>query len=735
MVRMRLLNIVAWGKLLVFTLFLTGCGNEFAARSAQVTNATEGNIAKLTARIMEDYQYSRHPLDDEMAGKFLNRYIEALDDQHLNFLQSDLDEFAGYRSSLDKLTKAGNTTPAQVIFSRFTHRLEQHVAYVTELLKTEQFDFTGHDRYQAEREKAAWPKDLNEARELWREQLRYQYLQEQLSNKKPEEIVDTLQKRYNSVLRSAKDLGPEGVLQIYLTALTNAYDPHSDYLGRASFEELNIAMKLSLVGIGAELSTEDGYPTIRRILPGPAARTHQLQAGDRVVAVAQEGKEPVDVVGMPLTKVVELIRGPQGTRVRLTVSPKNAADPSVRKSVTLTREEIKLEDQEAKAKLVEVPNAQGGIARVGVINLPSFYEDMDAKGRADHKSTTADVAKLLKKLEQEQVSGVILDLRENGGGSLEEAIGLTGLFIKRGPVVQARDAKGKVTVYADKNSSVLYDGPLVVLTSRMSASASEIVAGALQDYGRALIVGDTSTFGKGTVQSVIELDPVMRQLNLSHAYNAGALTVTIQKFYRPGGGSTQLKGVIPDVVLPSLSNVAELGESSLYNPLPWDQIRPLKFEKQNRVEPFVAELRRRSAQRMATEKEFAYLRQDIERVKKTLNEKSISLNEAERRQEKQELAASMDARKQDLQARNEDHHKTFEITLSNAGRPGLPPPMATTNSLAASNSRRGNSQTNISDLFADGENLGGDITLNETEHILTDWISLSAHEPVLSTQR
>ena len=320
---------------------------------------------------------------------------------------------------------------------------------------------------------------------------------------------------------------------------------------------------------------------------------------------------------------------------------------------------------------------------MGVIDLPSFYEDMEALGFSDHKSSTSDVAKLLEKLKRERIRGLILDLRQNGGGSLDEAIRLTGLFIDRGPVVQVKNASGKVKTYASKTPKARYDGPLIVLTSRASASASEILAGALQDYGRALIVGDNSTFGKGTVQSVLELGPLMRQMGLRRSGNAGAWTLTIQKFYRPGGSSTQLRGVVPDLPLPSLENFAEFGEEFLFNPLPWDTIEAAKFKPLNLAQPRLAELRARSARRIATDKDFTYLKADIERFRQRQAKKSVSLNEAERRREQKELAAQLEARKQERLARQDPEQTAYAITLANAARPGLPPPMPKTNTLAA----------------------------------------------------
>ena len=486
-----------------------------------------------------------------------------------------------------------------------------------------------------------------------------------------EEIVRKLARRYQRTLRNLKQFEADEVLQLWLDAMGHAYDPHTDYLGKRDLEGFAMQMNLRLFGIGATLQSEDGYTVIREIRPGtPAEKSKQIKVGDKVVAVAQGPGEFVDVIDEKLSKVVEQIRGAKGTEVRLLTIP-SGADSSVRKVVSIVRDEIKLEDQEAKSKLVEFTNADGKPSRVGVIDLPSFYANFPVAGvRGSGKTTTGDVAKLLKKLTTEGAEGIILDLRRNGGGSLPEAINLAGLFIKSGPVVQIRNFDGTVEVDEDTDDSVAYDGPLLVLTSRFSASASEIVAAALQDYGRAVVVGDATTHGKGTVQTVQELAPYLRGVE-----NAGALKVTIRKFYRASGGSTQLKGVTPDLTLPSINDYAEVGEGSLDNALIWDTIPGAKFDKLNRVQPWLPELAKRSSERIAADRDFAYVNEDIARFRKALADKSVSLNEARRRTEKAADKARVAARKKELAERHEVKPKTWEITLKLADKPGLPPAM------------------------------------------------------------
>lgn len=721
---------------------------DVAARTNKVLvpASSDPNIARMVARILVQNHYLQQPLDNSVAGKFLDRYLEVLDNLHLHFLQEDLDEFKPYRTTLDELIyKEGDTEPARKIFSRFLQRMDQRVKFVAELLETERFEFTGDDRYNLNRKEAPRPKDLAEAKQLWRQHLRYEVLQEKLAKEKPEEIAKKIARRYARILRMYQDLDHADIFEIYLSALTHVYDPHSDYMGKSSLESFSINMSLSLYGIGALLQSEDGYCKIKELVAGgPAAQSKKLKPNDRIIAVAQGDTEPVDVVDTPLKKVVEMIRGPKGTVVRLTVIPADAPDPSTRDVITLVRDEIKLEDQEAKAKIIELPTEQEKNLRLGVIDLPSFYASFEKKGDADAKSTTVDVTKLLRKLKREKVDGIVLDLRRNGGGSLEEAINLTGLFIKEGPIVQVKDYNSKVAVDSDSDPSVLYDGPLVVLTSRFSASASEILAGALQDYGRALVVGDSSTHGKGTVQSLIKLDTFVPRSASRQIENPGAIKLTIRKFYRASGASTQLKGVTPDLVLPSPNNYAEVGEAALENPLPWDTIRSARYEKLNLIEPLLPELRRRSQGRIEADQDFVYLREDIEQYRKLLADKTVSLNEEQRLKEKQETEAKQKARRAELKSRPESDEKVYEITLKQAELPGLPPPMSKTNQLASASSPHGSgspivvSATSDSDDSpsaaakpdededADGDSKvpAVDATLKETKRILVDLISL-----------
>jgi carboxyl-terminal processing protease len=716
-----------------------------AATRLAAPQATEADITRLTATILARSQFAHHPLDSELAGKFLDGYLDALDGRRSLFLQSDADEFAKYRGTLAQATREGNTTVARVIWSRYLERLRQRTTYLTQALQTSKWEFTGNDSYFFDRENAPRPRDIAAAREDWREQLRAEYLDEKLRDVAADVIVSTLTRRYAQQLKMMEALGSDEVLEVYLNALAHVYDPHSDYLGHEQMESLSIAMKLSLFGIGAALESKDGYCTIAEILPGgPAARGGELQPGDRIIAVAQGGKDPVDIVNMPLSRAVELIRGKKGTGVTLTIIPALADGSGSPKTISLVRDEIQLQDQQAKGKILDLPRSDGPPLRLGVIDLPSFYADTGGQPGAARRSVTADVARLVTKLKAEGIRGLILDLRRNGGGSLDEAISLTGLFITQGPVVQTRGPEGDVDVDADTDASQLYEGPLVVLTSRFSASASEILAGALADYGRAVLVGDSSTFGKGTVQSVLPLARIMDQNGIAYKEDPGALKITIRKFYRPSGASTQMRGVPSDIVLPSGTDFSAVSESAMKNPLPWDTVPPVPYTKEDRVTPYLDSLRQRSSRRVATERDFAYQAEDIARLQKSVATKTVSLNEAERRQELARAKARESERQRERAARQAARPTTYEITLANAGAKGLPAPAAPPTAAPAGAAPpgaappgaappgAGDAKRAPSGVVAPGPAESGsngsptaeDVLLNETVQILADYVGL-----------
>jgi carboxyl-terminal processing protease len=485
-----------------------------------------------------------------------------------------------------------------------------------------------------------------------------------LKLRSPEETVT---RRYDQALRNVREMSAEDVTSTFLKALAQSYDPHSEYMSPSEMENFQISMKLSLVGIGAVLRSEDGYTKIMEVVPGgPADRDGRLKVGDRILSVGQGNNEFEDVVDMKLDKVVEKIRGAKDSIVRLQVIPNDADDPSKRSIIEITRDEVKLKDQEAKAELLDVTDSEGKVTRVGWITLPSFYANMSGNG--EPKSTTVDVEALLSRLKKENMEGLVIDLRRDGGGSLEEAINLTGLFIPQGPVVQAKDPSGKITVNNDKNPEVSYSGPMVVLMNRLSASASEIFAAALQDYGRALVVGDERSFGKGTVQTIVDLDKSMSLpfFNVKKQ-NAGALKLTIQKFYRILGGSTQIKGVESDIVLPSRTDSAEIGEAALKHPLDYDEVAPVILAAKDKAAPsslFLEELRQRSLKRIQSDPEFIYVNEDMQRIRERITKNSISTNEGIRRKELADEKTRKESRKEERVARGSMvNAKVWQLTL------------------------------------------------------------------------
>jgi carboxyl-terminal processing protease len=657
----------------------------------------------------------------------LDGYLDALDASHSLFSEADVAHFAPYRSTLaDATLVRGDTSAAQAIFKVYLERLGERTRYATHFLATSRFDFTGHETLSLDRRHAPRPKDRAAAEPLWRTQVRAAYLEQKLAGTPPDRIVSSLQHRYEQELAMMQGLRPSEVLEIYLNALAHVYDPHSDYLGHEQMQSLSIAMNLSLAGIGATLGNVDGYCTVRELVAGgPAARSGVLERGDRIVTVAQPGKDPVPITDIPLSRAVDLIRGPKGTTVTLGVVPAGAAPGSAPRTVSIVRDQVALEDQQAKAYLVDAPDARSGTQRLGVIELPSFYTGETA-GSGPRHGASADVAVLLEKLRAEHVRGVVLDLRENGGGSLEEAIRLTGLFLRDGPVVQTRGPDGAVEVDRDPDPHVAYDGPLVLLTSRFSASASEILAGALADYGRAVVVGDSSTFGKGTVQTILPLASVMDQNGLAHTYDPGALKVTISKFYRPSGVSTQLRGVASDIVLPSTTDVSDVSEASLDDPLPADSIPAATYEHLNRVTPYLARLRAASLERTGSEATFLELTKAITLLKQNLETKSVSLNEAERRQdlvESKQRTEEWERLTRELAARRPP---TYELTVENARHPGLPRPLSLpapdANANASSNAAEWHERSPEQKPLSLGS--GGDVILDEAEHVLADYIHL-----------
>ena len=619
-------------------------------------------------RLLEEGHYTHQQLNDEMSRKILQSYLELLDFSHLFFTQKDIDALnAKYGTSLDDDVLLGNLKPAYDIYSVYARRVDERVAKIKELLK-QPMEFKSDQTIELSRQKAPWPKDEAEADQIWKGRIENELLQEKLSDHPIEPGPQLVTRRYDRLARNVHEEDSDEQVKLFLDAVAQTYDPHSEYLSKADLKNFSINMGLSLVGIGAMLRSEDGYAKIESLVPGgPAQVDGRLKVGDRITAVAQGPAEFVDVRDMRLDKVVEMIRGKKGTHVRLLVIPSDAADPSKRKNVELVRDQIKLKDQEARADIIIKKDENGEPVKLGWITLPSFYADMDKH----QKSTTRDVLALLKRLKKENIGGLVIDLRRNGGGSLEEAISLTGLFLKSGPIVQTKGSNGNIVVSSDPDPGIAYAGPLVVLTSRQSASASEIFAAALQDYGRAVIVGDKNTFGKGTVQTILEIGRFTSLLG-SRSQDDGALKLTIQKFYRVAGGSTQLHGVASDIVLPSLSDLPEFGEGALKNCLAYDEVPKARFAKWSDTHPlFIDELKRRSADRVQHNQEFHYVMDDMERLRHKLDENRISLNEDVRKKELEEDKVRKEMRSKERLARNEEEPKIYRLTLDTVDKPNL----------------------------------------------------------------
>jgi carboxyl-terminal processing protease len=708
-----------------------------------MARADGDQIAVSVGRLLEEGHYTRQPLNAEVSKKFLIDYLELLDYSHVFFTQKDVDALmAKYGTSLGDDVLLGNLRPAYAIYDLYTQRVDDRVAKVKELLK-QPMDFKTNDTIEVSRQKAPWPKDDAEADQLWRGRIASELLQEKLSEHPLEPGPQLIARRYDRISKNVHEQDKSEQLKLYLDSLAQTYDPHSEYLSKADLKNFSINMGLSLVGIGAMLRSEDGYAKIESLVAGgPAQKDGRLKVGDRITAVAQGSNDFVDVREMRLDKVVEMIRGKKGTRVRLLVIPADSADPSKRKNVELVRDEIKLKDQEARADIIIRKDENGNPLKLGWLTLPSFYADMDKH----QKSTTKDVLLLLKRLRKENIAGLVVDLRRNGGGSLEEAISLTGLFLKSGPIVQTKNPNGNIVVSSDPDPGISYTGPMVVLTSRQSASASEIFAAALQDYGRAVIVGDGSTFGKGTVQTILEIGRFTSLLG-SRSPEDGALKLTIQKFYRVAGGSTQLRGVTSDIVLPSLTDIPEVvGEGALKNALPYDEVPKVKYTKWSDTHPlFIEQLKRRSAERIKNNPEFHYVMEDLTRLRQKLADNRLSLNEDTRRQELQADKARKELRSKERLARQQEEPQVYRLTLDTVDKPNLQLIMYPGKLAEARKS--GTSPKVAPEVVDDSEDLiGGDDDTNSKEpaidpdrdealNILTDLVGLSRGPKTASTSR
>lgn len=598
-------------------------------------------------QLVASYHYQKPTINDQFSSNAFDNYIKDLDPSKVYFLKSDIAEFEKYRYAIDESIFSGDVKPGFEIFNRYQQRLQERINYAFLLLNdSTQFDFTANDSFMVEREKASFANNIDELNALWKLKLKYECLPSKVQGKDFKTYSETIRKRYDNLLKLSSKTKSEDVFQLYANSLTELADPHTNYYSPRASADFNTQMSLSLEGIGATLQTENEYTKIREVVKGgPADKSKKIHAGDKIIGVAQGDSDIVNVVDWRLDDVVSLIRGKKGTIVRLEIIP--ASEPNKTKIIEIKRDKIVLEDQSAKSSVKEITR-DSKTYKYGVISLPTFYIDFAAarKGDPNYKSTTRDVKKLIAELKKQKVDGLIIDLRNNGGGSLQEAVELTGLFIKTGPVVQVKDGAGGLKDETDRNPEVFYDGPLTVLVNRFSASASEIFAAAMQDYGRGVVVGE-KTYGKGTVQNMVAVNEFVQ-------YNGkplGEVKLTIAKFYRITGSSTQHRGVIPDVELPSLYAAKEFGEDASKYALPWDQINPTKYEPVNLVTNKLGDIRSKHMQRMSNNKEYEYLQQDINFFKEHNEKLYQTLNEVEYKKQNDKIDADKKAREDERKAR------------------------------------------------------------------------------------
>jgi len=572
--------------------------------------------------------YEKQRLDDNLSGKIYDLYLESMDGTRSYFLASDIEEFEQYRFKLDDGLIKGNLNAPFVMYNRLQQRVTERLSFLLKQLpeKARKYDFSKDEKLSLDRENVEWSTSSQELNDLWRKRLKNSILNLRLADKEDDDIYELLSKRYHNQLNRTHLANEDDGFQVYMNAVTHAFDPHTAYFSPRNTENFNINMSLSLQGIGAVLQTEDEHTKVVRLVPaGPADKAGQLQPADKITGVGQGEEEIVDVIGWRLDEVVDLIRGAKGTTVRLEIIPSDANDLKT-KVINIVRDEVKLEEQSAQKEIIEITQGDKTL-KIGVIDIPTFYIDFQGRqeGKKDFKSTTRDVERLVNELKEDNVEGIIVDLRNNGGGSLDEALNLTDLFIDRGPVVQVRYSNGYVQVlpeHKNQKPGIVYDGPIAVLTNRLSASASEIFAGAIQDYGRGIIVGG-QTFGKGTVQSVLPLEH-------------GQLKLTQAKFYRVSGDSTQHQGVIPDILFPSLFDKEKIGESALDEALAWDTIRPAGYQAKRDFQQWLPVLRENHQNRIETNPDFIYLHNQKDLMTELRQRTDITLNEKQRKQERED---------------------------------------------------------------------------------------------------
>ena len=711
---MRRLSIIVVLFLAVTTVFASVDTGSALKIEPEMEHRYASNIA---TRFLTNWHYKRTRLDDELSSEIFDSYLELLDPNKIYFLAGDVEMFERYRNGLDDALRHSDLLPAYEIFNVYVERVQQRVNYARNRAK-QPFDFTVDEFYQYDREDENWAGSTAELDELWRKRVKNDYLRLVLTDKEDEAIVETLTERYDNLERRINELNTEDVFQFFMNAFAQSIEPHTAYLSARTSENFEISMKLSLEGIGALLGRENEYTLISRVVPGgPADQDGRLKAGDRITGVGQgnDGKM-VDVIGWRVDDVVDLIRGPKDTVVRLEVLPEDASVSGPTSTIDIVRNEVKLEEQAAQHKIIEVPveGSEDEVIKIGIIDLPVFY--LDFKGRAenkpDYRSSTRDVRRLIGELEEQGVTGIVVDLRNNGGGSLLEATTLTGLFIDKGPVVQVRNSSGRISLEEDVEPGMAWTGPLAVLVNRYSASASEIFAAAIQDYGRGVVIGEP-TFGKGTVQSLLDLDDYAP----SDKPGMGQLKITMAQFFRVNGGSTQTKGVEPDIRFPSFGDPQEYGERSMDNALPWSSIDPARYDTSGDLGQVVAVADSRYQGRIIGDREFGWLQSDIDVYNERSNETRISLLESVGREKMKEDEAKKAERK----------------ALQEAGKPLLEEGVVTD-----INPEMGE----YPDLAEDSEEAdddeeaddGPDLLLRESARIVADMIELESDLELLQRQ-
>jgi len=707
---MLMKNKLLW-ILLAFTLAAL---NTTQAAQLLIPLEQQSKAAFLSAKILSRYHYKQVELDDDLSSQIFDNYLKSLDSEKVFFLQADIDQLAYARTKLDDAILNQDLSIPFLIFNLYQQRVSERFTYARSLLKNE-FDFKKNESFQYTRKDAPWPNSEDELNDLWRKRVKNDWLRLKLAGKDGKSIADTLGKRYGNSLNSLSKIKSEDAFQNFMNAYATAIDPHTSYFGVRASEEFDISMRLFLVGIGAVLNNRDEYVTIRELVAGgPAALSGKLRVGDRIVGVGQgESGQMTEIMGWRIDDAVALIRGAEDSVVRLDVLPATAGADGKLKHISLIRKKISLDKQAAKKSIIEVKDG-GSIRHIGVISLPGFYQDFTArqKGDKEFKSATRDVSRLLEELKKDKVDGVLVDLRNNGGGSLYEAIELTGLFIDTGPVLQQRDSEGNVTVENDTHAGLIWNGPLGVLINRASASASEIFAAAIQDYGRGVVIGEPS-FGKGTVQTVADLDQIMK----NDKPVLGELKMTVSQFFRINGGTTQLRGVIPDINFPTMTDPDEFGESSFDNALPWTLIQAADYVQAGDLTSIVPKLIESHDKRVNQDKEFQYLREDIAEFNTLRQKNLISLNESDRRKEREAQDAREKSRDKN-RGDNESRKASAEARNHALQDDGM---LSSERNLSA-------------DLAIENANKNAkDILLNEAVHIVSDEVGLLKAKPRLAT--